>query len=102
MTIAEFVRANRRKLHLTQPQMAVRAGVGLRFMRELERGKPTLRIDKINDVLKVFGGRLVATDVPETRRTVARPDSRKRVDLLKRGCEAVVSANDLIRRCLSK
>ncbi|MBK7426513.1 MAG: helix-turn-helix transcriptional regulator [Saprospiraceae bacterium] len=40
---------------LTQPELAEKAGVGLRFVRELEQGKETLRLDKVNQVLKRFG-----------------------------------------------
>lgn len=40
---------------LTQPELAEKAGVGQRFVRELEQGKETLRLDKVNQVLKLFG-----------------------------------------------
>jgi len=40
---------------LTQVELAQRVGVGLRFIRELERGKPTVRMDKVNQVLEFFG-----------------------------------------------
>lgn len=55
MSIREFVKERRRLVHLTQPEMAEKAGVGLRFVRELEQGKETLRLDKVNQVLKLFG-----------------------------------------------
>lgn len=46
----------KRKLaSLTQPEIAEKAGVGLRFIREMEQGKVTLRMDKVNQVLKLFG-----------------------------------------------
>jgi len=48
----------RKKLGLTQVDFAKRAGVGLRFLRELEEGKPTVRLDKINQVLDFLGMRL--------------------------------------------
>jgi y4mF family transcriptional regulator len=54
-TVAAFVRARRTLLKLTQPALAEIAGVGLRFIRELEQGKPTLRMDKVNQVLRIFG-----------------------------------------------
>jgi y4mF family transcriptional regulator len=41
-------------LYLTQPELAEKAGVGLRFVRELEQGKQSLRIDKVNQVLRLF------------------------------------------------
>jgi len=53
--IAEFVRTRRKQSKLTQPELAERAGVGLRFIRELETGKETLRLDKVNAVLGLFG-----------------------------------------------
>jgi len=53
--ISSFVKYNRKKLKLTQAELAKRAGVGLRFVRELERGKETLRVDKVNLVLALFG-----------------------------------------------
>ena len=58
MTISEFVRQHRKQNNMTQQELADRAGVGLRFLRELEAGKPTLRMDKVNIVLDMFGQRL--------------------------------------------
>lgn len=57
-TIAGFVRARRKALGYTQAQLAQRAGTGLRFVREVERGKATLRMDKVNQLLTFFGARL--------------------------------------------
>lgn len=45
----------RKKLGLTQIDFAKRAGVGLRFLRELEQGKSTIRLDKLNRVLDFLG-----------------------------------------------
>ena len=55
LTIAVFVKDARRKFDLTQVDLADKAGVGLRFVRELEQGKQTLRMDKVNQVLRLFG-----------------------------------------------
>jgi len=55
MNLSEFVKAKRRLTKLTQPEMAEKAGVGLRFVRELEQGKESLRLDKVNQVLGLFG-----------------------------------------------
>jgi y4mF family transcriptional regulator len=55
MKIAAFVKAKRKNLGLTQIILAEKAGVGLRFVRDLEQNKPTLRLDKVNQVLDLFG-----------------------------------------------
>ena len=54
MSIAEFVKAKRKEIDWTQAQLADRAGVGLRFVRDLEQGKTSLRLDKVNQVLDMF------------------------------------------------
>ncbi len=53
--LINLVKEKRKQLGLNQQQLAEKAGVGLRFLRELEQGKTTLRIDKVNQVLKLFG-----------------------------------------------
>lgn len=53
--LATFVKQRRRQLQLSQPDLAAKAGVGLRFVRDLEQGKGTLRLDKVNAVLQLFG-----------------------------------------------
>jgi y4mF family transcriptional regulator len=55
MEISKFVKEKRSLVRLTQPELAEKAGVGLRFVRDLEQGKETLRLDKVNQVLKLFG-----------------------------------------------
>ena len=55
MTLSDFVKRRRTLVRLTQSELAKKAGVGLRFVRELEQGKPSLRIDKVNEVLRLFG-----------------------------------------------
>ena len=58
MRLEEYIR-NKRKLHnLTQQELAERSGVGYRFIRELQNGKPTVRMDKVNQVLSLFGEEL--------------------------------------------
>lgn len=54
-SIATFVKDRRKKLGLTQTDLAEKSGVGLRFVRELEQGKQTLRLDKVNQLLALFG-----------------------------------------------
>jgi len=56
--LIQFVKAKRKALGMTQSDLADRAGLGLRFIRELEQGKKTLRLDKINQVLALFGHRM--------------------------------------------
>jgi y4mF family transcriptional regulator len=63
-SIGTFVRERRRAGRLTQPELAALAGVGLRFIVELERGKRTLRMDTVNAVLRVFGKKLGIVDAP--------------------------------------
>lgn len=58
MTLAEFVKKSRKNQKISQPELAIRAGVGLRFIRDLEQGKKTLRMDKVNAVLSYFGAEL--------------------------------------------
>jgi y4mF family transcriptional regulator len=58
MTLSDFLKNKRKQLNLTQQQLAEKAGVGLRFIRDLEQGKTTLRMDKVNQVLKLFGQEL--------------------------------------------
>ncbi|MFN0036005.1 MAG: helix-turn-helix transcriptional regulator [Saprospiraceae bacterium] len=57
-SISTFVKERRKKLGLTQPDLAEKSGVGLRFVRELEQGKQTLRLDKVNQLLALFGHEL--------------------------------------------
>lgn len=56
--LIEFIKERRRAAGFTQKDLADRAGVGLRFIRELEQGKPSLRLDKVNQVLALFGHRM--------------------------------------------
>ena len=55
MDLAAEITRLRKAAGLTQPELAERAGVGLRFVRELEQGKPTVRLDKVRQVLDLFG-----------------------------------------------
>jgi y4mF family transcriptional regulator len=62
--VSNFVRKQRLQSHLTQVQLAQKAGVGLRFIRELEQGKQSLKTDTVNKVLKLFGKCLGPVDFP--------------------------------------
>ena len=57
--IAEYVKTERKKTGLTQEEFALRSGLGLRFVRELEQGKETVRMDKVNQALAMFGAMAV-------------------------------------------
>ena len=52
--IAKFIKENRKAAGLTQEEFAIRSGLGLRFVRELEQGKETVRMDKVNAALAMF------------------------------------------------
>ena len=56
--LSKFVKDKRKMYHLTQVGLSDKSGVGLRFVRDLEQGKPTLRMDKVNQVLSLFGAEL--------------------------------------------
>ena len=53
--IGDFVKEKRKEAGLTQEEFAIRSGLGLRFVRELEQGKETVRLDKVNQALAMFG-----------------------------------------------
>lgn len=53
--IGIYVKTERRKLGMTQEEFAIRSGLGLRFVRDLEQGKETVRLDKVNQALRMFG-----------------------------------------------
>lgn len=56
--LAKFVKEKRKEFGLTQVDLSRKSGVGLRFVRELEQGKGTLRLDKVNQVLALFGAEM--------------------------------------------
>ncbi len=53
--IGSYIKTERRKAGLTQEEFALRSGLGLRFVRDLEQGKETVRLDKVNQALAMFG-----------------------------------------------
>ena len=63
MILSEFVKDKRNAAKLTQPELAEKAGVGLRFVRDLEQGKETVRLDKVNQVLQLFGYQVGAVPI---------------------------------------
>lgn len=56
--LSQFVKEQRKSLGLTQEDLSFKAGVGLRFVRDLEQGKESLMLDKVNQVLSLFGHEL--------------------------------------------
>ena len=62
-TISAYIRKKRKELKLTQEDLAFKSGVGLRFVRELEGGKATLRLDKVNQILYLFGKQVGIIDL---------------------------------------
>ncbi|MFN8250095.1 MAG: helix-turn-helix transcriptional regulator [Ferruginibacter sp.] len=72
-TLSRFIKEKRKQANLTQPELAAKAGVGLRFIRDLEQGKATLKMDKVNQVLKLFGHEL--GPVPLNRKSLIHEES---------------------------
>ena len=58
MKLPKYVKQMRKQYRLRQVDLSEKSGVGLRFIRELEQGKQTLRMDKVNQVLCLFGSEL--------------------------------------------
>ncbi len=67
-TLSKYVKAMRKQYNLTQVELSEKSGVGLRFVRELEQGKQTLRLDKVNQLLSLFGSEVGAVPITKTGR----------------------------------
>lgn len=65
-TLSKYVKSMRKKHGLTQVELSEKSGVGLRFVRELEQGKETLRLDKVNQVLNLFGAMVGVVPMDKT------------------------------------
>lgn len=65
--LAKFVKVRRKMLRINQVELSEKAGVGLRFVRDLEQGKSSLRLDKVNDVLRLFGHELGPVEMDRTK-----------------------------------
>lgn len=61
--LSQYVKAKRKEFGLTQVDLSQKSGVGLRFVREMEQGKGTLRLDKVNQVLALFGAEMAPTNI---------------------------------------
>ena len=66
LPLNEYVKTKRKSLGLSREEFAQKAGVGLRFLRKLEQGKETLKMDKVNQVLKLFGMQLGVAPMDRT------------------------------------
>lgn len=71
--LSRFIKEKRKQTRLTQPELAEKAGVGLRFIRDLEQGKVTLKMNKVNQVLILFGHEL--GPVPVNRKSLLDEES---------------------------
>lgn len=58
MNLSGFLKEQRKHNNLTQEDLAAKSGVGLRLVREIEQGKVTMRMDKVNQILALFGAEL--------------------------------------------
>ncbi|HET7115661.1 MAG TPA: helix-turn-helix transcriptional regulator [Hanamia sp.] len=58
MELSKFLKQKRKENNLTQEDLAAKAGVGLRLVREIEQGKASMRMDKVNQILGLFGAEL--------------------------------------------
>lgn len=65
-SLSEYVKSMRKEYGLTQVDLSEKSGVGLRFVRELEQGKETLRLDKVNQVLNLFGAKVGVVPIDKT------------------------------------
>lgn len=65
IAIGEYIKNKRKLFKLTQVELAERSGVGIRFVRELEQGKATVQLNKVNQVLQLFGETLYPTKINE-------------------------------------
>ena len=62
MSISKYIKLKRKETNLTQEELAQKTGVGLRLVREIEQGKTSMRMDKVNQILALFGAELTVTD----------------------------------------
>ena len=65
-TLSKYGKAMRKQYNLTQVELSEKSGVGLRLVRELEQGKQTLRLDKVNQILNLFGSEVGVVPLSKT------------------------------------
>ncbi|MBO4724332.1 MAG: helix-turn-helix transcriptional regulator [Bacteroidaceae bacterium] len=98
--ISEYVKRCRKEQHLTQPELAHKAGVGLRFLRELEQGKQSLRMDKVNQVLAYFGSSCGVNENIATKQDITKyrlssldePSDYMLQDIMHQVCESAMES----------
>jgi len=73
MTLADFVKSKRKEVNLTQEEFAERAGVALTVVRKIEQGKENLNLEKVNQVLKMFGHTLA----PVSSREITKSENKR-------------------------
>jgi len=71
-TLSEFVKQRRKEVNLTQEEFADRTGVALTVIRKIEQGKSNLNLDKVNQVLAMFGHELAPVNIKELNNTVTK------------------------------
>ena len=64
--LSKYVKAMRKQYNLTQVELSEKSGIGLRLIRELEQGKQTLRLDKVNQILNLFGSEIGVVPMTKT------------------------------------
>ena len=69
--LGDALRTARKQLGLTQPQLALAAGVGVRFIVDLESGKPTVRLDSVMRVIEALGGVINLDGLPSSANEVS-------------------------------
>lgn len=71
-SLSQYVKLMRKEYSLTQVELSEKSGVGLRFVRELEQGKQSMRMDKVNQVLNLFGAELGPVPMYTTKENLAK------------------------------
>ena len=66
ITLSKYVKAMRKQYNLTQVELSEKSGGGVRLVRELEQGKQTLRLDKVNQILNLFGSEVGVVPMNKT------------------------------------
>jgi y4mF family transcriptional regulator len=74
--LSKFIKEKRNLAQLTQQALALKAGVGLRFIRDLEQGKTNLQMDKVNQVLSLFGHEMAPVKKAAKEPSASEPDRK--------------------------